>query len=84
MFVLQVRGIGWETFPLEFGPTHIVQVIEAEANNELIVGSSGDLVGENIQHPNGNVFDQILLTGPSIKLKAKPGQIMRVSFMDED
>ena len=45
MFALQVRGIGWETFPLEFGPTHIVQVIEVEANNELIVGGSGDLVG---------------------------------------
>ena len=25
-----------------------------------------------------------MLTGPYIKLKAKPGQITRVSFMDED
>ena len=84
MFALQVRGIGWETFPLEFGPAHIVQVIEAEANNELIVDGSGVVVGENIRHPSGNIFNQVLLTGRYIKLKARPGQITRVSFMDEN
>ncbi len=50
----------------------------------LVLNGTGDIAGENIQHPNGNVFDQILLTGESIKLQAKPGQITRVSFMDED
>ena len=50
----------------------------------LILDGSGDIAGENIQHPNGNVFDQILLTGESIQLQAKPGQITRVSFMDEN
>jgi len=49
----------------------------------LILDGSGDIAGENIQHPNGNVFDQILLTGESIRLQARPGQITRVSFMDE-
>ena len=49
----------------------------------LILDGSGDIAGENIQHPNGNVFDQILLTGESIQLQARPGQITRVSFMDE-
>ncbi len=49
----------------------------------LVLDGSGDIAGENIQHPNGNIFDQILLTGESIKLQAKPGQITRVSFMDE-
>ena len=49
----------------------------------LVLDGSGDIAGENIQHPNGNVFDQILLTGESIQLQAKPGQITRVSFMDE-
>ena len=84
MYALEVRGIGWKTFPLEFGPAHIVQVIEAEANSELIVDGSGVVVGENIRHPSGNVFDQVLLTGQYIKLKAKPNQITRVSFMDEN
>ncbi len=50
----------------------------------LILGGSGDIAGEDIQHANGNVFDQILLTGESVQLQAKPGQITRVSFMDEN
>jgi len=50
----------------------------------LVLSGSGSIAGEDIAHPNGNVFDQILLTGESIKLQAKPGQITRVSFMDEE
>ncbi len=49
----------------------------------LVLDGTGDIAGENIQHPNGNVFDQILLTGESIQLQARPRQITRVSFMDE-
>jgi len=48
----------------------------------LVLDGSGDIAGENIQHANGNVFDQILLTGEFVQLQAKPGQITRVSFMD--
>ena len=51
---------------------------------KLIEDGSGEIAGENIQHPNGNIFDQILLTGQSITVKAKEGQITRVSFMDEN
>ncbi|HRE83595.1 MAG TPA: immunoglobulin domain-containing protein, partial [Opitutaceae bacterium] len=45
---------------------------------------SGDAVevGSNIVHPNGNVYDQSLLTGHSTTLVANPGQIHRVSFVD--
>ena len=50
----------------------------------LVLDGTGDIAGENIQHANGNVFDQILLTGESVQLQAKPGQITRVSFMDEN
>ena len=49
----------------------------------LVIDVTGDIAGENIQHPNGNIFDQILLTGETIQLQARPGQITRVSFMDE-
>ncbi len=51
---------------------------------DLILEGTGNVVGENIIHPNGNIFDQVLLTGESIELQAKPNQITRVSFMDED
>ena len=50
----------------------------------LVLEGTGDIAGENIQHPNGNIFDQVLLTGESIRLQARPNQITRVSFMDED
>ena len=50
----------------------------------LIAEGSGEIAGENIHHPNGNVFDQILLTGESITVQAKEGQITRVSFLDEN
>ena len=50
----------------------------------LVLDGSGDIAGEDIQHANGNVFDQILLTRESVQLQAKPGQITRVSFMDEN
>ncbi len=49
----------------------------------LVLVGTGDIAGENIMHPNGNIFDQILLTGESIRLQARPNQITRVSFMDE-
>ncbi len=51
---------------------------------DLVLRGSGRITGENIRHPSGNVFDQVLLTGKSIKLKAKPGHITRLSFMDEN
>ena len=54
------------------------------AQGTIILSGYGHVAGENIQHPNGNIFNQVLLTGESIQLQAKPGQITRVSFMDED
>ena len=56
----------------------------ADGGEPILLSGSGDIAGENIQHPNGNVFDQVLLTGQSIQLQANAGQITRVSFMDED
>ena len=70
----QCEGASCEVFA--DGSVHLLQ--------EVILEGEGDVVGENIQHPNGNVFDQILLTGKSIKVQAKPGQITRVSFLDEN
>ncbi len=61
-----------------------IDFTESISSVDLVLGGSGDIAGEDILHPNGNVFDQVLLTGQSITLQAKPGQITRVSFMDED
>jgi alpha-tubulin suppressor-like RCC1 family protein len=52
--------------------------------DEVALDGSGTVVGFNIVHSNGNVFDQILLEGPLVTMRADPGQITRASFMDED
>ncbi len=40
------------------------------------------LFNSDIVHPNGNVYDQFLLTGTAATITADPGQIARISFVD--
>ena len=51
-------------------------------SGSIIESGSGYIVGENILHPNGLIFDQVLMDGQTVKLRAKPGNITRISFMD--
>lgn len=46
------------------------------------VSGWGVEVASNILHPNGNVYDQVLATGPRLSVTADSGQITRVSFVD--
>lgn len=46
------------------------------------VAGGGREVAADVRHPNGNLYDQVLLTGPAAALTADPGQITRVSFVD--
>ncbi len=39
---------------------------------------------QDILHPNGNTYDQFLLTGTAGTITADPGQIARLSFLDEE
>ncbi|MBK8474940.1 MAG: SUMF1/EgtB/PvdO family nonheme iron enzyme [Opitutaceae bacterium] len=39
---------------------------------------------QDIHHPNGAIYDQFLLTGPAGTFTADPGQIARMSYLDED
>lgn len=50
--------------------------------SEAKVTGAGTEAGADIRHPNGNVFDQVLLTGAAAAVTADPGQITRVSFVD--
>lgn len=62
----------------------IVDSDDPDSDENVLLKGSGSQVGSNIEHPNGNVIDQVLLTGPSVELIADPEQISRVSFIDED
>jgi cyclophilin family peptidyl-prolyl cis-trans isomerase len=45
-----------------------------------VLGSAAE-VGTDIQHPNGNRYDQVLLQGPAASVTADPGQVTRISFL---
>ncbi|MFO1449691.1 MAG: ExeM/NucH family extracellular endonuclease [Opitutaceae bacterium] len=46
------------------------------------VAGGGVEVAADLRHPNGNTYDQILLTGTSAVITADPGQVTRLSFID--
>jgi hypothetical protein len=46
-----------------------------------VIGTGAE-VGANIQHPNGNFFDQVLLQGAAVTATADVGQVLRISFID--
>lgn len=46
------------------------------------IAGSGTQVLFDVHHLNGNVYDQVLLTGPAATLTADPGQVTRVSYID--
>lgn len=48
-----------------------------------VIGT-GEVVGSDITHPNGNVFDQVLVNGAAEAITADPGQVTRTSFIDVD
>ncbi len=48
-----------------------------------VVGSGAVVAGgEDIRHPNGNFYDQVLLTGSSATVTADNSQVTRISFID--
>ena len=58
--------------------------LRGEGSVGVVIDGSGDTVDTNIQHPNGNIFDQVLLTGQSVTIRAGTNKITRVSFIDEN
>jgi hypothetical protein len=55
-------------------------IVGVTTTSEVI--GNGSVFGTNIVHPNGNIFDQVLLTGAAESLTAPPGRITRTSFID--
>lgn len=51
------------------------------STTENVVGTAAS-VGADIVHPNGNVYDQVLLEGKAATLTADPAKITRISFVD--
>lgn len=49
--------------------------------NEIITGAGQQVLADTL-HPNGNVYDQVLLTGKAVTVKPDPGQVVRVAYID--
>ncbi len=47
------------------------------------IGTGTD-VAANVVHANGNVFDQVLLTGGAATIRSDTGQIVRMSYIDAE
>ncbi|HWL14687.1 MAG TPA: immunoglobulin domain-containing protein [Opitutus sp.] len=48
------------------------------------VAGDGRQLTPDVLHPNGNIYDQLLLEGAAASLTADAGQITRISFIDTD
>jgi len=46
------------------------------------VSGAGNIAGSDIKHPNGNIYDQVLLTGTSATITADANKVTRISFID--
>lgn len=62
-------------------PARSPSALPAEAPASKISGAAME-IGSDIRHPNGNIFDQVLLQGAAASMSADPGQVLRVSFLD--
>ncbi|ACB74902.1 immunoglobulin domain-containing protein [Opitutus terrae] len=54
------------------------------ATTSKVVGDGQELQPVNIVHPNGNIFDQVLLIGVAETITADTGQVTRTSYIDTD
>ena len=79
LIVLKASQAGDATFNAAADVTVWIPIRAATSGKVFGLGSE---VGTNIVHPNGNVYDQVLLTGDFATITADAGQITRISFLD--
>lgn len=48
------------------------------------LGAARELTPNNVVHPNGNTFDQVLLEGTAASITADANQVTRMSYIDHD
>ncbi len=81
-------GIYTAVLTNEFGATFTRPAIVGVTTTQKVSGS-GRIVDADVKHPNGNIYDQLLLlngsdTVTAASLTADPGKITRISFVDLD
>ncbi len=80
---LQPTSVGLYSVAITSGGSTVRQTaVVGVAAAEKVTGSGTELSPGNIRHPNGNVFDQVLLTGTAETITADAGQVTRTSYID--
>lgn len=80
--VLEVSQAGDIATTLYAGMTQSFEVVAAVPNSGAKVAGSAAEVAADIRHDNGNIYDQVLLTGASATVTADANQVVRLSFID--
>ncbi|MGH6996448.1 MAG: immunoglobulin domain-containing protein, partial [Stellaceae bacterium] len=65
------------------GSSTSADAILGMATSAKVVGD-GSVVATNIRHPNGNLYDQVLLTGGGAAITADAGKVTRTSYIDDN
>jgi hypothetical protein len=79
----QAAQVGAYTVTVTAGTTTLqsaTALLELNATTRPVGDSV--LFASDIQHPNGNIYDQFLLNGTATVITADPGQVARISFVD--
>ena len=74
---LMHQAAAGEGLPADAEDTRVIKANLMNAARKVPGWSNGQL-----SHPNGNVYDQVLMTGASVTVTADVGQVTRVSFLD--
>ncbi|HVU22824.1 MAG TPA: glycoside hydrolase family 5 protein [Opitutus sp.] len=64
--------------------TALLSAVVGVTSEAKVIGTGTELLPANIVHPNGNIFDQVLVTGMAETITADAGQVTRTSFIDLD
>jgi hypothetical protein len=76
-------NVGYYSVAVTAGSTVIAsQAASLQLNATIRPIGDSILFAGDIQHPNGNVYDQFLMTGTASTITADPNQIARISFVD--
>ncbi len=62
-------------------PTRAPAGLNLEVTGGKVSGAATE-VGSDIRHPNGNIYDQVLLQGTTAGVAADASQVTRLSFID--
>lgn len=79
---VQPANAGLYTATVDAGATTSAAAILGVSTTSKVIGAGEELFPHDIPHPNGNIFDQVLLTGAAATVTSDAGQVTRISFID--